>query len=156
VSTASEKRVGSLADIGIGHDEITLQTTQLSTLPASIAHLRASIQSLRAAQSPASSNPDLALPLQPSLDLLNSREQELADIDAQIAELHASLPAKRQEVGRLQDELAPLQARKIKAVQEAQEARRRMEQGRGLGDGLEEKGRWLRECEGVLREMLEV
>lgn len=59
---------------------------------------------------------------------------------------------------RLRDELTPMQARKIKTVQEAQEARRRREGGGagGAGDELEEKGRWLRGSESSLKGMLEV
>jgi len=46
--------------------------------------------------------------------------------------------------------------RKMKAVQEAQEARRRRQDGAGIGDELEERGRWLRGVETGLRKMLEV
>lgn len=95
------------------------------------------------------------MPLQPTLELLAEREQQLSEVDRQIAALQAALPAKRQDVERLQDELAPLQMRKINAVQEAKEARRRRENG-GLGDELEERGRWLRSVDSGLRAMLEV
>ena len=51
--------------------------------------------------------------------------------------------------------MAPIQMRKIKAVEEAQEAKRRREMGAGA-DELEEKGRWLRGVETSLKAMLEV
>ncbi|KAK5112435.1 hypothetical protein LTR85_011544 [Meristemomyces frigidus] len=137
------------------YDAIQVQTVQLETLPAEIENLQSTISALQDAQEPKSSNPSLAMPLQPTLKLLAEREQQLSDIDRQIVALQAALPAKRQEVERLQDELAPLQMRKINAVQEAKQARRRREDG-GLGDELEEKGRWLRSVDSGLRAMLEV
>lgn len=97
----------------------------------------------------------MSMPLQPTLDLLREREQELQSIDLEIERLQAALPAKRAEVQRLQDELAPIQMRKIKAVEEAKEARRRREHG-GMADELEEKGRWLRGVESAMKSMLEI
>ena len=132
-----------------------IQTAQLDSLPAEIEGLQQTISELQSAQQPRSSNPLLSLPLQPTLDLLSEREQQLADLDEQISALRSALPAKKQQVEQLRDELAPLQTRKIKAVQEAQDARRRRENG-GLGDELEEKGRWLRGVEAGLRGMLGV
>jgi len=134
---------------------VQIQTAQLDSLPAEIEGLQQTISELQSAQQPRSSNPLLSLPLQPTLDLLSEREQQLADLDEQISALRSALPAKKQQVEQLRDELAPLQTRKIKAVQEAQDARRRRENG-GLGDELEEKGRWLRGVEAGLRGMLEV
>jgi len=140
------------------YEVVQLQTAQLEALPAEIEGLQETISSLQAQQAPTSSNPALALPLQPTLDLLAERELHLSDLDQQIAALRAAMPAKKREVEELQDELAPLQLRKIKAVQEAQDAqRRRREDGLGGdGDELEEKGRWLRGVETGLRSMLEV
>ncbi|TKA80043.1 hypothetical protein B0A55_01767 [Friedmanniomyces simplex] len=138
------------------YENIQLHTTQLEALPAEIAHLQETISTLQPQQEPTSSNPALSLPLQPTLDLLADREQQLYDIDHQIMLLEAAMPAKRKEVENLQDELAPLQMRKMKAVQEAQEARRRRQDGAGIGDELEERGRWLMGVEAGLRGMLEV
>ena len=138
-----------------GYETIQLQTAQFEALPSEIDNLQTSITALQRSQEPQSSNPSLALPLQPTLELLAIREQQNSDLDQQIAQLQAELPAKKQEVQQLQDELAPLQMRKMKAVQEAQEARRRRANG-GLGDELEEKGRWLRGVDTSLKAMLEV
>ena len=95
------------------------------------------------------------LSIQPTRELLREREQELTNVDLEIERLQAALPAKRAEVQRLQDELAPIQMRKIRAVEEAKDARRRREEG-GMADEMEEKGRWLRGVETSLRAMLEV
>lgn len=138
------------------YEDVGLRRARLETLPEEIQGLEEKVADLQARQAPSSSNPSLAMPLQPTLELLGEKENQLSDLDAQIAALQAALPGKRQEVERLQDDLAPLQMRKIKAVQEAQEARRRRADGGGLGDELEEKGRWLRGVEAGLRGMLEV
>lgn len=95
------------------------------------------------------------MPLQPTLELLNEREAQLSDLDRQIEALRATLPHKKDEVAALQDQVSILNAKKIRAVEEAQEARRRRENG-GTGDELEDRGRWLRGVESGLRTMLEV
>ncbi len=95
------------------------------------------------------------MPLQPTLDLLKEREEHLAGLDRQIEALRAALPHKQNEVAALQDEVSILNTRKIKAVEEAKEARRRRENG-GMGDEIDERGRWLRGVDSSLRTMLEV
>jgi hypothetical protein len=47
--------------------------------------------------------------------------------------------------------LAPVWKSRDGAVQAALEARRRREEGGTAGDEIEERGRWLRGVEGVLR-----
>lgn len=139
------------------YEQIQLRTSQLESLPSEIAELEQVISRLKDVQEPKSEDAELSLPLQPTMDLLRQREQELQSVDLEIARLQAALPAKKAEVSRLQDELAPIQMRKIKAVEEAKEARRRREGGgNGEADELEEKGRWLRGVEGSLKAMLEV
>lgn len=95
------------------------------------------------------------MPLQPTLDLLSQRNDQLAAIDRQIEALREVIPHKQIEVMALQDEVSILNAKKIKAVEAAKEARRRRENG-GMGDELEERGRWLRGVVSSLRSMLEV
>lgn len=139
------------------YEQIQLRTSQLESLPSEIAELEQVISRLKDVQEPKSEDAELSLPLQPTMDLLRQREQELQSVDLEIARLQAALPAKKAEVSRLQDELAPIQMRKNKAVEEAKEARRRREGGgNGEADELEEKGRWLRGVEGSLKAMLEV
>ncbi|KXS94133.1 hypothetical protein AC578_10931 [Pseudocercospora eumusae] len=137
------------------YEQISLQTAQLETLPGEIENLQQVVDELRQKQEPRPENPEMAMPLRPTLDLLQEREQELQSIDLEIERLQAALPAKKAEVQRLQDELAPIQMRKIKAVEEAKEARRRRENG-GVADELEEKGRWLRGVETTMKAMLEI
>jgi predicted RNase H-like nuclease (RuvC/YqgF family) len=138
-----------------GYEELELQTTQLAALPEEISHLESTIANLRASQQPRSSNPSLNLPLQPTLSLLSKKEQELVDLDRQIANLRRVLPEKKRAVADLEADLGPLEARKNGAVQSANEAKRGRENG-GLGDELEERGRWLKGVDRGLRAMLEV
>lgn len=138
-----------------GYEEIGLQTAQLEGLPEEIAQLETKLVALRASQQPKSSNPSLNLPLQPTLSLLSNKEQELADLDRQIANLQRVLPEKKRAVAALEADLGPLEARKNNAVQNAAEAKRGRENG-GLGDELEERGRWLKGVDSGLKAMLEV
>lgn len=144
-----------MTDKFAGYEQIQLQTSQLDSLPAEITYLETSIELLRQRKEPEASDPEMRMPLQPTRDLLNERERELRNVEMEIEKLTAALPAKKAEVQRLQDELAPIQMRKIKAVEEAQEAKRRREHG-GAADELEEEGRWLRGVETSLKAMLEV
>ncbi|KAM3422379.1 hypothetical protein BST61_g2736 [Cercospora zeina] len=138
------------------YEQVQLQTAQLESLPKQIAELEETIQRLKEKQEPKSEDAEMSLPLHPTLDLLRQREQESQSLDLEIARLQAALPAKKAEVQRLQDELAPIQMRKIKAVEEAKDARSRREGGGGGADELEEKGRWLRGVESSLKAMLGV
>lgn len=128
----------------------------MESLPAEIEGLEASIAQLRQDQTPTSSNPELSLPLPETLKVLNEREAELAALNAQIAQLQSSLPNGSKELEKLERELKPLETQKQGTVAAAKEARRRKEEGGGIGDELEEKGRWLTASEKALREMLEV
>jgi hypothetical protein len=65
------------------------------------------------------------------------------------------LPEKKRAVADLEKDLGPLEARKNGVVQSANEAKKGKENG-GLGDELEERGRWLKSVDGGLRAMLEV
>lgn len=96
------------------------------------------------------------MPLPETLKLVSEREAELAALNAQIASLQASLPSRSRELEKLERELRPLETQKNGTVAAAKEARRRKEEGGGIGDELEERGRWLRASEKALKEMLEV
>ena len=140
-----------------GYENVSLQTAQLSTLPAQISSLQETLVDLRARQSKPSANPSLSLPLPATLELVVSRQAELDDLNKQLRSLQQSLPRKTRELELLEKELKPLEAQKAATVAAAQEARRRKEEAeRGLGDELELKGRWYRSVETGLREMLGV
>lgn len=155
----TSKRV-AIADfmIGPGYEQLELRQALLDNLPEQIKDLEQTISTLQAQESeqkyPRSDDPDCNLSLDASKVLLQQREQELTSIDLEIQRLEAALPAKRAEVQRLRDELVPVQLRKIKAVEEANEAQSR--RGQGEGDELEERGRWLKGVEATLKAALEV
>jgi hypothetical protein len=65
------------------------------------------------------------------------------------------LPEKKRAVADLEKDLGPLEARKNGAVQSANEAKKGKENG-GMGDELEERGRWLKSVDSGLKAMLEI
>ncbi|KAF1831833.1 hypothetical protein BDW02DRAFT_571648 [Decorospora gaudefroyi] len=143
-------------ELALRYEGLQLRTQQLDSLPTEIEGLEARIEQLKHEQIPASNNPALALPLPETQRVLSEREAELAALNAQIASLEASLPNRSRELEKLERELRPLETQKQGTVAAAKEARRRKEEGGGIGDELEERGRWLRASEKALREMLEV
>ncbi|ORY11499.1 hypothetical protein BCR34DRAFT_565126 [Clohesyomyces aquaticus] len=142
-------------ELALRYEGIQLHKAQLESLPAEIENLEATIDRLRQEQEPPSNNPELALPLPETLTVLQKRQAELAAVDAQLATLQAALPNRSRELEKLERELKPLETQKQGTVAAAKEARRRREEGGGIGDELEERGRWLRASETALREMLE-
>ncbi|KAF9698787.1 hypothetical protein EKO04_003064 [Ascochyta lentis] len=142
-------------ELALRYDGMQLRRQQLETLPTEIEGLETSIAQLKQDQTPTSSNPELGLPLPETLRLLTQREAELAALNAQIAQLQSSLPNRAKELEKLERELKPLETQKYGTVAAAKEARRRKEEGGGIGDELEEKGRWLTASEKALKDMLE-
>jgi hypothetical protein len=143
-------------ELSLRYEGLQLRTQQLESLPREIEGLEASIEQLKQEQTPVSDNPELALPLPETLQLVSDREAELSALNAQIASLQASLPNRSRELEKLERELKPLETQKNGTVAAAKEARRRKEEGGGIGDELEERGRWLTASEKALKDMLEV
>ncbi|KAF2089943.1 hypothetical protein K490DRAFT_62817 [Saccharata proteae CBS 121410] len=139
------------------YESVELRTSQLSTLPSEIAGLEATIAELRETQAPHPTNPSLSLPLPATQALIASKEAEITALDNQIASLQAALPRKTRELERLEAELKPLELQRNGTVSAAEEAKRRRDAGEaGMGDDLEERGRWLRAVSQGLKTMLEV
>ncbi|KAI9715873.1 MAG: hypothetical protein M1812_005693 [Candelaria pacifica] len=144
-------------DLTRRYQNIQLQTAQLESLPEQISDLQATIAELQASQAPISDKPSLSMPLPATLSLLSTREEELAHLNHQLAALQSTLPRKTRELDRLEAELKPLEIQKLGTTAAAKEARRRKEDGMGgVGDDLEERGRWWRGVEGSLKAVLEV
>lgn len=143
-------------ELALRYDAVQLRRQRLESLPTEIEGLEGSIAQLKQDQVPTSNNPELGLPLPETLRLLKGREAELAALNAQIVQLQASLPNRAKDLERLERELKPLEIQKQGTVAAAKEARRRKEEGGGIGDELEERGRWLTASEKALRDMLEV
>jgi len=139
------------------YESIQLQVTQLRELPEKIENLQDSIAELKAAQEPGS-NPNLNLPLEKTLALVEEREREQAELNRQLEQLQAALPRKTWDLKRLEAELQPLEVKRLGSMSSAKEAKRRKEEalGGGGGDDLEERGRWWRGVESGLKGMLGV
>jgi chromosome segregation ATPase len=138
------------------YEHIQLQTVQLQELPEKIGQLQLSVQELRAAQQPGS-NPTLNMPLEKTLEIVEARERERAELDRQLEQLQGMVPRKTRELERLNAELQPLEAKKLSSTAAAREAKRRKEEALGgVGDDLEERGRWWRGVETGLKGMLGV
>ncbi|OQD83296.1 hypothetical protein PENANT_c017G08231 [Penicillium antarcticum] len=145
-------------DLASRYKNVELQTTQLSTLPASIENLESTIAGLRAKQVAnmdpsdpnASSYQNLSLPA--TLSLLAEREAELASLNRQLAAVQNTLPRKTREAEAIERESSVLERRKEEAIMQAREAQRKKQQGES--DGLEEMGRWYRGAEEALKELV--
>jgi chromosome segregation ATPase len=138
------------------YQQVQLQTAQLESLPEQIDGLKSTIAKLQAAQEPKTDNPLLGLPLTKTLEVLAERDAESAKLDREIAELQAAAERRTRELDRMQSELEPLRAHKTRAMNDAQDAQTRKAQGiSGLGDDLEQRGRWLRGVETTMRSILE-
>ncbi|KAJ5192429.1 hypothetical protein N7449_008571 [Penicillium cf. viridicatum] len=146
-------------DLANRYKNVELQTTQLSTLPASIENLESTIAELRAKQvatmdpsNPNNTSSSQNLPLPATLALLAEREAELAALNRQLAAVHNTLPRKTREAEAVERERSVLERRKSDAIAQAREAQRKKQQGES--DGLEEMGRWYRGAEETLKELV--
>ena len=138
------------------YEAIQLQITQLQELPGRIEELQASVEQLKADQAPGS-NPTLDMTLEKTLALVEERERERAELDRQLEQLQVMLPRKTKELERLNAELQPLEIKRLGSTASANEAKRRKEEALGgVGDDLEERGRWWRGVETGLKGMLDI
>lgn len=135
---------------------IQMQTSRLQELPAQIENLQASIDELRAEQKPGA-NSTLNMPLEKTLALVEERKRERAELDRELEQLQVMVPRKTRELERLSAELQPLEVKRLGTTASAREAKRRKEEALGgVGDDLEERGRWWRGVESGLKGMLGV
>ena len=139
------------------YQNIQSETEQLQSLPTEITNLNTTVASLKAAQTPESSNPSLSLPLPATLTLLSEREAELEKLNLQLAAIESTAAKKMRDLGRLEDDLKPLEVQKANVARAAKDARRSKAEGMsGAGDELEQRGRWLRGVETTMKSLLEV
>lgn len=132
------------------YQNIKLETTQIEIFPEKIEGLQLSIQQLRAGQE-SSSNPSLSLPLDKTLSLIGEREREQAELERQLEQMQVAVQRKTRELERLNAELQPLEVKRLGTTASAREAKKRKEEAvDGVGDDLEERGRWWRGVEKAL------
>ncbi|CAL3968043.1 unnamed protein product [Diplocarpon coronariae] len=138
------------------YENVQMQTSQLKELPQTIQRLESNIEKLKAEQQPGLS-PRLNMPLDKTFAAIEERERERAELDMQLEQLQVMVPRKTKELERLNAELQPLEAKRLGSTASAREAKRRKEEALGgVGDDLEERGRWWRGVEGGLKAMLGV
>ncbi|RYP41589.1 hypothetical protein DL767_000931 [Monosporascus sp. MG133] len=166
LATELERRARELSR---RYEGVRLETARLGELPAEIAGLEDAVVRLReeaqgggggggsGGHPDRPDNPDLSLPLAKTLELVEARKRQRAELDRQLEQLQSQLPRKKKELERLQAELQPLEAKRQNSAAAAKEARRRKEQALGgVEDDLEERGRWYRAADATLRQMLEI
>ncbi|KAJ5769105.1 hypothetical protein N7520_003664 [Penicillium odoratum] len=145
-------------DLASRYKNVEVQEAQLASLPESIENLEGTIAGLRAKQvanmdtSDPRASQNLSLPA--TVKLLADREAELAALNRQMAAVQNSLPRKSREAEAIERECSVLERRKVEAVAQAREARRKKQEGET--DGTEEMGRWYRSAEETLKEMVGV
>lgn len=150
-------------DLARRYERIVVETARLRELPERMASLEESIAGLREVanggdgEDGGKRNKELNLPLERTLELVAERKRKAAELGRQLGTVSAQVPRKRKEAERLAAELASLETRRQNNVAAALEARKRKEARLGgAEDDLEERGRWLRASETLLRTMLEI
>ena len=130
---------------------ITIQTTRLRDLPDKIAELEVSVAQMKAAQAP-DHDPSLNLPLDKTIALVEEKEREAAEVDQLLENLQAELVRKSKTLDRAEMELQPLEIKRLASTAAAKEAKRRRDEAiGGVGDDLEERGRWFKGVEKIGR-----
>ncbi|PTB68348.1 hypothetical protein BBK36DRAFT_1115485 [Trichoderma citrinoviride] len=139
------------------YENIQLETARLEELPAKIAELEKRIKELKSQQETSASDPNLRLPLTKTLGLVAKRKAEQQELARELEALQAKVPRKRKEAERLQAELQPLEAKRQSSTTAAREARRRKEAALGgVADDLEQRARWWRASESMLKQVLDI
>lgn len=138
------------------YEIVQAHTIQLEELPSQIEHLQDSIRNLKDKQKP-NDNPLLNMTLQHTMEAVQEKERECAELDKQLDLLRATLQKQTKETERAQLELQPLELKRTTVMTSAREAKKRKQAMLGgAGDDLEERGRWLRGVDLGLRGMLGV
>ncbi|KAL6889228.1 hypothetical protein HDV57DRAFT_486380 [Trichoderma longibrachiatum] len=139
------------------YENIQLETARLEELPAKISELERRIKELKSQQESSESDPNLRLPLTKTLGLVSKRKAEQQELARELEALQAKVPRKRKEAERLQAELLPLEAKRQSSTTAAREARRRKEDALGgVADDLEQRARWWRANESMLKQVLDI
>lgn len=139
---------------------VQTKVAELERLPVEIEGLDAVIRELREHQDAREGkqtrrqDPRMNLSLAETDILVKQQKEKAAALDKQIAALQRQMPAKIRECEMAERELEALEKKRSEVSSAANEARRIKEDGGR--DELEEKGKWYRSAEIVLREMVGV
>ncbi|KAJ4861544.1 hypothetical protein T069G_02498 [Trichoderma breve] len=144
-------------DLSKRYENIQLETARLEELPAKIVELESRIKELKDKHESSESDPNLRLPLTKTLSLVAKRKAEQQELARELEALQAKVPRKRKEAERLQAELQPLEVKRQSSTTAAREARRRKEAALGgVADDLEQRARWYRASESMLKQVLDI
>ncbi|KAL6806504.1 hypothetical protein GGI42DRAFT_321382 [Trichoderma sp. SZMC 28013] len=144
-------------DLSKRYENIQLETVRLEELPAKIVELESRIKELKDKHESSESDPNLRLPLTKTLSLVSKRKAEQQELARELEALQAKVPRKRKEADRLQAELQPLEVKRQSSTTAAREARRRKEAALGgVADDLEQRARWWRASESMLKQVLDI
>lgn len=139
------------------YENVKLETAKLRELPAKSQELEERIEELREEQESSSEDPNLNLPLAKTRELITRRKREQQELARELEALEAKAPRKRKEAERLQAELQPLETKRQNSMTAAKEAQRRKEAALGgAADDLEQRARWWRASENVLKQVLDI
>jgi chromosome segregation ATPase len=148
-------------DLSRQYENVQLETCRLRELPQKIQELEQRIEELKAEQESATgglgADPTQNLPLAKTRELIAARKHEQQQLARELEALRAKAPRKRKEAERLQAELLPLETKRQNSMAAAREARRRKEAALGgAADDLEQRARWWRASEGLLKQALDI
>ncbi len=142
------------------YEGVQTQMAELERLPAEIEGLDAIIRELREQQDAREVNqnrseaPRMNLSLAETEELVKQQKERASELDKQIAALQRQMPATMRDCEIAERELEALEKQRSEVSAAASAARKIKEEG-GRNE-LEEKGRWYRSAETVLREMVGV
>jgi chromosome segregation ATPase len=160
VNLLVEELDGKARQLAARWQGVQMQMVELERLPAEIEGMEAVISELREQQDiregkqNKSEDPRMNLSLAETEELVKQQKEKSAALDKQIAVLQRQMPAKTRECENAEKELEALE-KKRSEVSAAASTARKIKDGGGR-DELEEKGRWYRSVETVLRDMVGV
>ncbi|KFH46502.1 Kinetochore protein-like protein [Hapsidospora chrysogenum ATCC 11550] len=139
------------------YEGVRLDTARLRDLPGKLAELEDRIAELKAERELSDVDPNLNLPLAKTQEIVARRTREQQELARELEALRAKVPRKRKEAERLQAELQPLETKRQNGMAAAKEAQRRKEASLGgVADDLEQRARWWRASESVLKQTLDL
>lgn len=139
------------------YEHVKLETTRLRELPQKCEDLENRIEELKEEQDITGTDPNLNLPLNKTRELVARRKREQQELARELEALQAKAPRKKKEAERLQAELQPLETKRQNGMAAAKEAQRRKEASLGgAADDLEQRARWFRASESVLKQVLDI
>jgi len=155
-----EEMEGMARSLASRWEGVQVQMALLEELPPKVQALEETIAELRRelagreGAEPQSEDPRMNAGLEEMLGMIEEQRERARELDHQITALQRALPAKMRECEVVEEELDALERRKNDITAAATEARRIREEGGR--DELEEKGRWYKSAEVVLRDVIGV